>query len=419
MGVIYKKYTGRKCEIFVVIYILHIIRFYYFLPYTFLHNILNAIDILYAFFFAFCFIKYKSRTTITKLEVATAILYVVFLLSVFIGIKNGQQIDRVLKYTSMVFLQFGFYYYLRLHNVSTEFLLKLLKHLLIGYVVITVLCYLQYPNCWFGGDDEQSLARMKSSLEDRGLIRFTLPCKMLVPLFLFMEIQNLGLWVNNKMKIFILFILLLFIGNRFPLVISLLVIGYMIAVSNNIKFFRKIQTGVVVAAVIAMLSFVSVTRNIIDSLIQTTVNERDAGDENNIRVLAATYFFLEFNGDKLEPKIIGNGIASNGDDMYSKEMKYLNEEVGFWESDVGYCEIYIYFGIVGLLGLFFWCYGVYDIKIEESYKYIKYYFLFLMVSMICGGYWFENIYVANILTYTLVKSNENLMNKYLCVKLQS
>ncbi|WP_287646090.1 hypothetical protein [Bacteroides sp.] len=221
------------------------------------------------------------------------------------------------------------------------------------------------------------------------------------------------------MKIFILFILLLFIGNRFPLVISLLVIGYMIAVSNNIKFFRKIQTGVVVTAVIAMLSFVSVTRNIIDSLIQTTVNERDAGDENNIRVLAATYFFLEFNGDKLEPKIIGNGIASNGDDMYSKEMKYLNEEVGFWESDVGYCEIYIYFGIVGLLGLFFWCYGVYDIKIEESYKYIKYYFLFLMVSMICGGYWFENIYVVNILTYTLVKSNENLMNKYLCVKLQS
>lgn len=298
MGMIYKKYTGRKCEIFVVIYILHIIRFYYFLPYTFLHNILNAIDILYAFFFAFCFIKYKSRTTITKLEVATAILYVVFLLSVFIGIKNGQQIDRVLKYTSMVFLQFGFYYYLRLHNVSTEFLLKLLKRLLIGYAVITVLCYLQYPNCWFGGDDEQSLARMKSSLEDRGLIRFTLPCKMLVPLFLFMEIQSLGLWVNNKMKIFILFILLLFIGNRFPLVISLLVIGYMIAVSNNIKFFRKIQTGVVVAAVIAMLSFVSVTRNIIDSLIQTTVNERDAGDENNIRVLAATYFFLEFNGDK-------------------------------------------------------------------------------------------------------------------------
>lgn len=308
---------------------------------------------MYAFFFAFCFIKYKSRTTITKLEVATAILYVVFLLSVFIGIKNGQQIDRVLKYTSMVFLQFGFYYYLRLHNVSTEFLLKLLKRLLIGYAVITVLCYLQYPNCWFGGDDEQSLARMKSSLEDRGLIRFTLPCKMLVPLFLFMEIQNLGLWVNNKMKIFILFILLLFIGNRFPLVISLLVIGYMIAVSNNIKFFRKIQTGVVVAAVIAMLSFVSVTRNIIDSLIQTTVNERDAGDENNIRVLAATYFFLEFNGDKLEPKIIGNGIASNGNDMYSKEMKYLNEEVGFWESDVGYCEIYIYFGVIGLLGLFF------------------------------------------------------------------
>ena len=101
----------------------------------------------------------------------------------------------------MVFLQFGFYYYLRLHNVSTEFLLKLLKRLLIGYAVITVLCYLQYPNCWFGGDDEQSLARMKSSLEDRGLIRFTLPCKMLVPLFLFMEIQNLGLWVNNKMNL--------------------------------------------------------------------------------------------------------------------------------------------------------------------------------------------------------------------------
>ncbi len=87
-------------RIFVVI-LYFINSFLLFSSYTFLHNILNAIDILYAFFFAFCFIKYKSRTTITKLEVATAILYVVFLLSVFIGIKNGQQIDRVLKYTSM------------------------------------------------------------------------------------------------------------------------------------------------------------------------------------------------------------------------------------------------------------------------------------------------------------------------------
>lgn len=416
MDLSYNKHKSEVNEIFVVIYILHLIRFYFFIPYVNLNNILNIIDTFYAVFFVICFIKYKIRKPITKLELATVFLYLIFCFSIFNGIRGGQEIARVLKYTSMVFLQFGFYFYIRLYNIRVNFLLRFLNTLLIGYALISVLCYLQYPHLLFGGNDVQSLARMKTSLTERGLIRFTLPCKMLIPLFIFIEVQNLGLKAYNKAKILFLFILLFLIGNRFPLVVSLLVIIYMIILSDHIKFMMKVKAGLIIIGLIFLFSIIPITRNIMLAQIQTTLNEKDAGDENNIRVLSATYFFTEFNHDKLTPIIIGNGIPSNGNDKYSKRIKSLNEEQIFWEGDVGYCEIYIYFGIVGLFALFFWCYGIYNIKIEIKYKYIKYYILFLMISMLCGGYWFENIYIINIITYILVKSNENLKYKKLCVK---
>lgn len=53
-----KKMTYK--EVFVVVYLLHIIRLYYFLPYSALHNMLTVLDICFAFFFFVCFVRCKK-----------------------------------------------------------------------------------------------------------------------------------------------------------------------------------------------------------------------------------------------------------------------------------------------------------------------------------------------------------------------
>ena len=181
----------------------------------------------------------------------------------------------------------------------------------------------------------------------------------------------------------------------------------MLLASRLFFFFQKLKIAVTVSLLVMLLFCIPLTSNIINSLVDMTKTERQAGDENNIRVLAATYFFKEFNAGNPEAVFIGNGIASNGSDSYSRKIKYLNTYLGYWESDVGFCEIYIYFGILGLVALLFWCWCLYKTKVRNEYKYIKYYFLFLILAMICGGYWFENLYIVNILSYILVNNQIN------------
>ena len=398
-----KKMTYK--EVFVVVYLLHIIRLYYFLPYSALHNMLTVLDICFAFFFFVCFVRCKKNNCL--FEKSTTLLYLIFCFSFFVGLKNGQEIDRLFKYTSSVFLQFGFYYYLKCYKIDLDFLQKVLKYLLIGYVVVSVFCYLQYPNLWFGGNDEQSLERMKDSIENRGIVRVSLPCKMLIPLFLFSEAQYVGTDKGNKLHLFCLLFLFILVANRFPLVMSILVLAYMLLASRHIRKIQKLKIAVTVSLLGILLFCIPLTSNIINSLVDMTKTERQAGDENNIRVLAATYFFKEFNAGNPEAVFIGNGIASNGSDSYSRKIKYLNTYLGYWESDVGFCEIYIYFGILGLVALLFWCWCLYKTKVRNEYKYIKYYFLFLILAMICGGYWFENLYIVNILSYILVNNQIN------------
>lgn len=80
-------------------------------------------------------------------------------------------------------------------------------------------------------------------------------------------------------------------------------------------------------------------------------------------------------------------------------------EIGYWESDVGYAEIFVYFGLIGLIALLIWFIGVLTVRIPSEYFFLKIYLIFIIISMICGGYWFENIVEMAIITYILVKLN--------------
>ena len=79
--------------------------------------------------------------------------------------------------------------------------------------------------------------------------------------------------------------------------------------------------------------------------VQLTNNQMDTGEED-IRVTMTKYFFKDFNTNPLQD-LIGNGINSVGD--YGNKIAYLGQNKGLCITDVLPTNIFLFFGIVGLL----------------------------------------------------------------------
>ena len=70
-------------------------------------------------------------------------------------------------------------------------------------------------------------------------------------------------------------------------------------------------------------------------------------DEEDIRVQMAIYYMTEFNKGNILKSITGNGIPS-GDSTYGKKRDYLMDTKLFFVEDVGFVQIFVWFGLIGL-----------------------------------------------------------------------
>ena len=171
--------------------------------------------------------------------------------------------------------------------------------------------------------------------------------------------------------------------------------------SKSLNLSQKVKLVVIFFVLGVLIYNIPFTRNIVNNMLEITSTQAEYG-ENDIRVISATYFFTELNEGDIFKNIFGNGIYTHDLSPYGKLMDYAHE-IGYWESDVGYAEIFVYFGLIGLIALLIWFIGVLTVRIPSEYFFLKIYLIFIIISMICGGYWFENIVEMAIITYILVK----------------
>lgn len=100
----------------------------------------------FSFYFLFCYIRYKKKHHVSLLEKSVSLLFLIFWGSLIVGSYQGQNFLYALKQLSMLYLIWGFYYYLRLYNIKVEFLFALFRYMFIGYLLITVICYILFPH---------------------------------------------------------------------------------------------------------------------------------------------------------------------------------------------------------------------------------------------------------------------------------
>ena len=399
----------RKDAYFIIFFILMNLRFYNCALAHPLRYVFFISDILFSFYFLYCFLKYKEHNK-NLVTISMSILYLIFWGSAIIGQIGEQNIFYWFRTASGSYLIFGFYYYLQLKRINPTFLFRLVLYMTIGYMIITILCYIQFPNCWFGiaGWVKDAVDDIISDGANRGILRFVLPCKMYIIFWIFYVLSRFKMNMRNLFILFVLVVYLLLIGNRFPLFTCALCSLYMILFSKNIRLKYKIQLtifGILLLSIVVLIPF---TNNIINSLLNYTSNQYESIGNENIRILSATYFFTEFNGHDLFHIIVGNGIITNDHSAYGLKIAQL-QNIGYFSSDVGFCSIYIQFGIIGLLALALWLAGVLTIKIPKHLNYIKVFMFFIVLSMIAGGYWFQDLILIAILTYIMVYSHNKMI----------
>lgn len=406
--------VSRRHSIFLIVFFLNYYRFFNCIVYSipFFKYSAYVLDVFFAGYFLICAIK-CNKTTYSLFEKSVNYIYIMIFVGLLVGIFDGQYVDYAIKWVARSWLLWGIYYYFRIHKLPINYALSLLKYLLLGSVVATIISTLQFPNSWFGMSGEDAVGRIKESLAQRGVLRFNIPGKVLIVLFLFKEVQNFVFSPKNILRLGLMMVFLVMIGNRFPIAVCLFMILVLILVSRSIKIKHKIQIALCVTFLCATIFIIPATRNIISKLV--TLTERggvNGVSDENIRVLSATYFFTEFNApDDNYHIIMGNGIGFPNSGKYADKLTYLQDTYHFFVSDVGYSAIFIYFGIFGLFIFFYWLISGICINSSRQYNYIKHFFIFVTISMICGGYWFEYFPEISMMSYMLVKSNHLLLKK--------
>jgi hypothetical protein len=103
----------------------------------------------------------------------------------------------------------------------------------------------------------------------------------------------------------------------------------------------------------------------------------------NVRIRAAYFFLTELFPNTLS-YITGNG-ADSANSTYGFMIQMYKDAYGFFQSDIGLIGDYTKFGILYILGVLLILIKVIKSNIGEEYKYIKYFYLSVLLTLFTGG----------------------------------
>ena len=368
-----------------------------------------CVNAYYAITFLFCAFSCKkdSKSFLEKTMIYT---YIVFFIALIVGVMDGQYIDYALKGASGSYLTWGVYFYLKKYHIPEDFLMRMIKLFIVGTFVVVILCYIQFPNCWFGiTDDDTVESLIRSASEERGTLRFSIAGKFLVSLLIFYQLQSFTMSRKSIFRLTVCFAFLLLAGHRVPFAVTVALSLLMVVFSKAIRKKTKIQLVGMMAILCALVFIIPATKNIIDK--QTALTEQGGAsgvDEDNIRLRMATYYLTEFNApNDYYHKILGNGMFFPNSGKYAKRVEALQDRQ-YWLVDIEYIQHYIFFGLLGLVALLMWYVAMLTIRIPKDYVYIKYFIMYIALSETTGGYWEWHLPVLSMLSYFLWRKNKLL-----------
>lgn len=263
-----------------------------------------------------------------------------------------------------------FYYALHMLRIPDTDLERIILYLALIYVFFYVIQYFAYPKIIF----------KVRVIEERGTIRiFQVGLSYMILAYFYVLNRSFDkLTLRGIGMLFLFFSVIILMGTR-QLLFSMFLLTML-----NILLSRKVKSRllVILLAVFAAIPVILMFQDIFTSIISLS-KEQSLGFEENIRLLAGTFFLTDFFPNNLA-YITGNG-ADSANSGYGMTIQMYKDVYRFYQSDVGMIGDFSKFGILFLAGVFSILYRTLKTRVSDDLNYIKYFFLFAVLTGITGA----------------------------------
>lgn len=297
--------------------------------------------------------------------------------------------------SSMYF--YFFYFFLHALRIRPKELERLIIIVAVIYLTLFFAQYVLYPRQLFNSRVQEA----------RGTVRIFVPGGIFANLMFFYFL----LLLFKKPKIlyavfcFLYVIIPVLQGTRSSILVTVFAILVVIVISKQVKSKLLVLFLMSSGAVLLFFIFQDIFMNLIE--VSQDQSEQEGDD---IRVKAIKFFLTEFYPNKIN-YFLGNGMGHMAS-PYGLKIMYYKAAYGFYQSDIGILGNYTIWGVTSILGIFLTLRKMFLIKIQQNYKYIKFWAVPLVIASILGSPFFggSNIVVIVSALYLLDVSNYELYN---------
>lgn len=379
--------------------ILYLFPFLHYLGFRYVGFNLTIIKALYfvaiplmTLYIANTLFQKKQSVLFNKMRIIALLIFISIIMAFLF---NGQSISLGYRVTAPI-LGILFYFYLNKANFTIKEIECFIWINVCVYLFLWLYALSQAPIPIFAIDQDRQLN------DDRGIFRIAIVNRACIMMALFYSVNR---WIIIKKKIFLvlsisMFVLTVFMTIRQYIVISVFVVAFYL--------FKKIKYIWVYAVMLfLLLNFVSITipkDSILGRLIE--LSNRQVSDnkygETNVRILEYEYYFFEFP-QNIITSLLGNGYPHTESSYGLKESK-INDVKRYFRSDVGYANLYLLIGIIGVLVVFQLIYYSLKCRVNNEMVYAKMFMFYVALANIASAAFTFDILFVCIAVYLIDKS---------------
>lgn len=332
--------------------------------------------------FAICWKTFISKNT-NKLFCIIRDIIIITILSIFSAyIFWDQSIVSGYRATA-VELTFIFYFYLYKRKPSIRSLETYIFIFAILYCVLWLYTMSKFPEPAFGFNKAEETTEDLS----RGMIRINFVGRISLVFAYFLSLNRAYM---QKKKTYFVIAAIFFIFIVMQVTRQIIAWSALVTIIYVFQRNRKLLISGIV--IFAFLSFFGTSikfnqNSVIGTMVTLTEDQMknsQHGDEN-IRITEYKYFFTEWSRNFITD-IIGNGMPHRSS-TYGKYYSTLQEQQRLYLSDVGYGQIYVVTGLVGLflyITLFIRCCFL---RMPDHLMYTKMFMLFLLFANVAASWY--------------------------------
>lgn len=189
-------------------------------------------------------------------------------------------------------------------------------------------------------------------------------------------------------------------------IVGFLFLFYKIALWKKVLFI-----GIIFAVITYILPRMEIYRSLVD--LTTTQMEVNNGGKDDVRIEAAKFFIFDFP-QNIYTYIFGHG-AYHSHSNYGEKMYSIMHQ-GYILSDIGFVKIYIFYGLLGLMCIFYILKYVHRTKIPQEFIGIKLFIYYAFLSNIFSNNLDASMVSISICLYVIyineIRSKSRVLKTY-------